>query len=215
MQELAGTMLKEEQKSDRGRITMQMVATVATDCFRRYGVHRTSMADIADTLGVSRQTVYRLFENRSLLLEYVATARMKLLYRKLVKYTSGVQSVHDALVGGMLYSLRVGREDKLLHEIVRQEGDAHFKTFLFGGTAEIQEGMLRVYAPFFAKGRETGEIADNVTDLEIIEWMCNVGAVLNIRDEYDEAEQRRILEKFLVPSILRRPSASTAPIDSA
>lgn len=187
---------------EKARITPQRVAATATECFKRFGVHRTSMNDIADTLGVSRQTVYRVFENRSLLLEYIATTRMKLLFRKLEKYMSTMSTVREAFIEGMLYSIKLGREDVLLHEIVRQEGDAHFKTFLFGGTLEIQQGMLGVFAPFIARGRASGEIADNVADLEITEWMCNIGAVLNIREEYDETEQRRILEKFLVPSIL-------------
>lgn len=197
-------MLKEAKKlPERSRVTAKKVAETATQCFKRFGVHRTSMADIADMLGVSRQTVYRIFENRSLLLEYIATAQMKVLYSKLDKYVSNFESVDEALVDGMLYSIKLGREDDLLHEIVRQEGDAHFRTFQFGGTPEIQEGMLAVFAPFFAKGRAAGQISENVTDIEIVEWMCNIGAVLNMREDYDEPQQRRILEKFFVPSIVR------------
>jgi AcrR family transcriptional regulator len=161
------------------------------------------MSDIADTLGVSRQTVYRIFDNRSLLLEYIATGRMKVLSDKLSKFLKNFDDVREALVEGMIYSIRLGREDQLLHEIVQQEGDAHFTTFLFGGTPEVQEMMLKAYAPFMQEARERGQLASEVTDLEAVEWLCNIGAVLNIREEYDEAEHRRILRKFVVPSLIR------------
>lgn len=185
------------------RLTPQRVAATAVDCFKRFGVHRTSMNDIADTLGVSRQTVYRIFDNRSLLLEYIATGRMKVLSDKLTKFLKDFTDVKEALVEGMIYSVKLGRDDQLLHEIVQQEGDAHFKTFLFGGTPEVQEMMLKAYGPVVRAARERGELASEITDQEAIEWLCNIGAVLNIREEYDEAEHRRILRKFVVPSLLR------------
>lgn len=188
---------------EKNRLTPQRVAATAVDCFKRFGVHRTSMNDIADTLGVSRQTVYRIFDNRSLLLEYIATGRMKVLSDKLTKFLKDFTDVEEALVEGMIYSVKLGRDDQLLHEIVQQEGDAHFKTFLFGGTPEVQEMMLKAYGPFVRAARERGELASEITDQEAIEWLCNIGAVLNIREEYDEAEHRRILRKFVVPSLLR------------
>jgi AcrR family transcriptional regulator len=165
------------------------------------------MNDIADTLGVSRQTVYRIFDSRSLLLEYIATGRLKVLSDKLTKFLKNFTDVREALVEGMIYSVKLGREDQLLHEIVQQEGDAHFKTFLFGGTPEVQEMMLKAYRPFMQAARERGELASEITDLEAVEWMCNIGAVLNLREEYDEVEHRRILRKFMVPSLIRPQAA--------
>ena len=163
------------------------------------------MVDIADAMGVSRQTIYRLFETRTLLLEYIATARVEVLTRKVVQYLSGYRSLAEALVDGLVYAIRLGREDELLREIIKQDGDAHFKTFLFGGTPEVQAFMREVWRPFIASARERGELPSAANDDQIIEWFCNVGAVLNLREDYAESDHRRILKQFVLPLFVSKP----------
>ena len=185
----------------KSRVTRQNVAATAIECFRRYGLHRTSMNDIADAFGVSRQTLYRLFDSRSALLEYIATQRVELLTRNLAKYLAKYERLPDALVDGMAHSIKLGREDELLAEIVRQEGDEHFTTFLFGGTKEVQAAMLEAWQPLLRRARDEGQLADDVTDIQIIEWLSNVGAFLNTRPDYVEEDHRRILRQFVLPSL--------------
>ena len=191
------------KKKSRTPLTRQRVAATAIESFKRFGVHRTSMNDIADTLGVSRQTIYRVFESRTQLLEFIATTRVRLLSQKLIKFLSKFDNLRDALIEGMSYSVKLGREDQLLSEIIREAGDVHFKTFMFGGTAEVQAGMLDALGPFIRHARAEGDLTSKVTDQQVVEWLCNIGAVLNIRQDYNEADHRRILEQFVVPSLLR------------
>lgn len=182
-------------------MTKQKVAAAAIQCFKQFGVHRTSMADIADAYGVSRQTLYRMFENRSVLLEYIATQRIDVLMKNLGKFLSQYNRLSDAIVEGMVYSIKLGRADELLMEIILQEGDAHFTTFQFGGTEQVQKAMRDAWQPLIDASREANEIADGMSDAEIIEWLNNVGHFLNVRPDYNEDDHRRILQKFVVPSL--------------
>jgi AcrR family transcriptional regulator len=185
------------------QVTRENAAAVAVGCFKRFGVHRTSMADIADSMGVARQTIYRLFETRSELLEVIATARVRILTQKVRKLVETFATLEEALVDGIAYSVKLGREDTLLAEIVHQGGDAHFQTFLFGGTEQVQMAMLDAWGPLIVKSREAGTLSRDFSDQEAIEWICNIGAVLNMRDDYDEKAHRRILEQFVVPSLTK------------
>lgn len=189
------------KSNGKKRITKAKVAAVAIQCFKQYGVHRTSMADIADAQDISRQTLYRLFENRSILLEYIATERVRVLMANLAKFLTKFDRLGEAIVDGMAYSIVLGRADALLMEIIHQEGDDHFTTFQFGGTQEVQDAMLTAWEPLIRASREAGEISDDTSDIEIIEWLNNVGAFLNTRADYDEEDHRRILRKFVVPSL--------------
>lgn len=189
------------KKNASTRVTKQKLAATAIQCFKQFGVHRTSMNDIADAYGVSRQTLYRMFENRSVLLEYIATQRVALLMAGLTKFLTKYTRLSDAIVDGMAYSIELGRADTLLTEIIHQEGDAHFTTFLFGGTEQVQKAMRDAWQPLIDASREAGELSDSISDAEIIEWLNNVGAFLNVRPDYNEADHRRILEKFVVPSL--------------
>lgn len=159
------------------------------------------MNDIADMMSVSRQTIYRMFESRSELLEYIATERVDLLAQKLTKFVAQFDTLGEAIVDGMAYSVKLGRADELLVEILRQEGDAHFKTFMFGGTEEVQTLMMNAWGPLIRKARENGELDAGISDVQAIEWICNIGAVLNIREDYDEEDHRRILRQFVIPSL--------------
>jgi AcrR family transcriptional regulator len=197
-----GNDLTDSKKPDaKKRVTKQKVVAAAIQCFKQYGVHRTSMADIADAYGVSRQTLYRMFENRSVLLEYIATQRIDVLMASLGKFLSQYSRLSEAIVDGMVYSIKLGRADELLMEIILQEGDAHFTTFQFGGTEQVQKAMLDAWQPLIDASREANEIADGMSDAEIIEWLNNVGHFLNVRPDYNEDDHRRILQKFVVPSL--------------
>lgn len=194
-------MTDSKKSGGKQRVTKQKVVAAAIQCFKQFGVHRTSMADIADAYGVSRQTLYRMFENRSILLEYIATQRVDILTENLGKFLAKYNRLGEAIVEGMVYSISLGRADALLTEIIHQEGDAHFTTFLFGGTEQVRAGMLAAWKPLIQASRDAGEINDAISDIEIIEWLSNVGAFLNVRPDYNEDDHRRILEKFVVPSL--------------
>lgn len=159
------------------------------------------MNDIADTYGVSRQTLYRLFENRSALLEYIATQRVELLAANLKKFLAQYDRLSDAVVDGMIHAIKLGRADALLTEIIRQEVDAHFTTFLFGGTEKVQAAMGAAWSRVIHASRDAGELAHDVSDRDVVEWLGNVGAFLNVRPDYNEEDHKRILRKFVLPSL--------------
>jgi len=67
----------------------------AADLFSRYGVKRTSMSSVAEAAGVSRQTLYALFENKDELIAAAMSAVIDEIVIDLVDDWQSCQSVDD------------------------------------------------------------------------------------------------------------------------
>lgn len=189
-------------ESEKIAANRQAVADAAVRCFQRYGVHRTSMTDVADEAGMSRQSVYRLFPSRPGLLEYIVGQRIAAMAENLKTYFAEVGSLEEALVEGSLLSVRIGAEDQLFAEIVNQSGEHKLEQFLFRGSKDIQKMMLGLWGPVLNKARSDGKLRAGVTNEQAVAWIRNQHAVLMIRED-DEATRRRHLEAFVVPSLVR------------
>jgi AcrR family transcriptional regulator len=189
--------------NQRDRITRAQVGATAVDCFQKFGVHRTTMLDVANAMGISRQTLYRLFESRPALMEYVATTRVETVANRIADFVTRFEDLQEAIVEGIIFTIKCSREDEILMEITRQSRDAEFTVFLFGGAPEVQKLMLGSWSPLLKKARAAGAISADTTDDQIVDWMCSITAFLNLREDYEDDDHRRILRQFVVPSIVR------------
>ena len=198
-----GSALSEIKRKQRRGVTRQEVARTAIECFARYGVHRTSLIDIAEALGVSRQTLYRLFDNRSELLEFIVTDRVKLIAENLRETTEKSCDIEDALIETITKSIKLAREDRLLVEILHHNIGSDLQTYLFGGAEEVQIAMMNVWGSLIDRARELGRLRDGIGTREAVAWMTNIGAMLNFREDYEETEHRDIVGKFVIPSLLK------------
>lgn len=190
--------------SNKNALTKEQVVEAAEACFRRYGIHRTSMTDVAAALGVARQTLYRVFDTRGKLLAHLAAKRIGELGEALKPQFARFTSLEEALVEGSLISIRSGVEDELLSEVFRHSDDHSFEQFLFKGSPEIQAVMLEIWSPLIDDARKHGRVSQRTTNEEIVEWIRNVHAMLTLRDDYDDQAVRTVLAKFFLPSVLAR-----------
>ena len=62
------------------------IIDAAVRCFERYGPQRTSMNDIADEAGISRRTLYRIFGDRSDLIETLLHRRLAEMGRRVEEH---------------------------------------------------------------------------------------------------------------------------------
>lgn len=188
--------------SNKNPLTREQVIDAATECLEHFGVAKTSMIDVARKLGVTRQTIHRLFETRAILLEAVAEVRIHAAARKLVSMFAAYDDIEEALVYGTLQSLAVGRSDKLLYEI-QQQADHSVDQYMFRGSPMIQQLMLDIWSPVLDRARAEGRIRDGIDNDKIVQWLRNVHAMITMRTDYSEAQQIEMLRDFFVPSIVR------------
>lgn len=188
--------------NNRNGLTRDDVAKAAERCFKLYGVHRTSMTDVADALGVARQTLYRVFDSRTLLLEFISIKRITRLSQKLKVEFKKFGSLEEALIEGSLISLESRHNDPLLEEIFAHSDDHGFEQFVFQGSPEIVAQMLDIWSPFIERARESGQLRPGISNERAVEWIRNIHAVVTLRNDYSLEQQRSLFSDFLVPSLI-------------
>lgn len=187
--------------SSKKPLTKEQILAAAVRCLERHGVAKTSVVDIAAELGVTRQTVHRLFETKGDLLSAVADLRIAKLATRLQQAFRQFDDLGEALVHGSLLSLEVGSSDPIIADI-QAKADHTVDRYMFRGSATVQAVMVSVWGPLIDKAREQGQLRSGLSNDEIVEWIRNVHAMLTLREDYGPAEREAMLRSFLVPSIL-------------
>lgn len=187
--------------SNRNPLTREEVLAAAIDCIERYGITKTSMTDVGKVLGVTRQTVHRIFETRSELFAAVAELRIEKLARQLATKFKKFDCLKDALIEGSLLSITAGQGDAVLNDIL-EGGDHAVDQFMFRGSPIVQRSMMSVWEPLIEDARAKGQLRPTLDNEACIEWIRNIHAMMTLRNDYDENKRRFLFATFLVPAIL-------------
>ncbi len=189
----------------KGDMTPENIAAAAERCFQKFGAQRTTMADIADEAGIARQSIYRVFEDRSSLIRFVLSQRVAMLAEQVRGAFDGYETIEQAIVEGSIVSVRVGRLDPIFNQIVTEATDHSIEVFLSRGTEDVHRLMRSLWIPILKRARAEGQIREGASDDQIIEWLRYIHAILTVRDDLKEAKQREMLRLFILPSILAAP----------
>jgi AcrR family transcriptional regulator len=93
----------------------------ALDCIAAYGVHKTSLSDVADRAGLSRSTVYRTFGDKEGLLRAVAAAEMARFLDELDHAVPWDAPLFDALERAIEFTMRYLSDHAAFQRILRHE----------------------------------------------------------------------------------------------
>ncbi len=83
----------------------QRIITATTRCIERMGVRRTTLSNVAEEVGVTRQTVYRYFPNLAELLNAVAATGAADFLERSRTHLAGARTPLDAVVESMIYAM--------------------------------------------------------------------------------------------------------------
>ena len=192
----------------RGRLV-----DAAEGCFRRFGVAKTTLDDIATEAGVSRATVYRYFDGGrdEIVLEVVlreARAFLNALGRRLDRE----RDLADAIAEGVMYTVAsVEKSDHLAllfaPEVAGQTGSiAGASTALF----ELTTDFLR---PLFDQARKSGQLRSGVASDDAAEFVLRlILSFLTVAGPKtrSHAKQREFLRVF-VSGALVEAAEPTSP----
>ena len=107
---------------------VERIVAAARACLDERGAE-ADLAQVAERLGVTRQTVYRYFPSRRALFETVAAERVDALVERLAAHLAGVDDAGDAVVEVVLHCVRVLPDDPQLAFIAEPgRGDALIMT---------------------------------------------------------------------------------------
>ena len=173
--------------------TAGRILDAAGRCFVARGVTGTTIADVARAAGVSRPTVYRWFADRdALLAAFVQRAARRLGGE--IAVTVGGGDPGGRLVDAVLAAVDGVRADPTLA--------AWFASEAAGAAlgAAAASPVIEALAAAFLGDTDDGEVRARAR------WVVRVTVSLLAMPGRDRAEERALLERFLVPVILGAPA---------
>src|SRR6478672_9759744 len=78
--------------------TRELIIESAFDCFRKHGLDKTTIVDIARAADVSRSTVYEYFRDKAAIVEACAEGASQKFYREMAKAMGRADSLEEKLV---------------------------------------------------------------------------------------------------------------------
>ncbi|HTK67160.1 MAG TPA: TetR/AcrR family transcriptional regulator [Pseudonocardia sp.] len=185
-----------------GTDTRTAAIAAARRCFGRFGVDKTTMEDIAKEAGMARSRLYKSITTRQQVIEGAILERLKEIANEIKPLLAHSPSLADALMTGSLATTAATRGDPELTHLVETANTIRLHTVLTGRDPLAHEAFLSLWQEVFERGRARGELRDDVTDGDLIEWLSGVQMMLSLREDLEPARERRLLAKFLLPAFL-------------
>jgi AcrR family transcriptional regulator len=174
-------------------------------CLERFGIRRTSMADVATAAGLSRATVYNHVPDREALLEAV-TVR---LARAFVAESEPVVRRRRSLaaqVGEAAVFIRAHLGERSFAPAPPGEEDHLLAVLLSARATHLVEAWVAFWDPFLAVAEARGEIRPGLDRRQAGEWIVRLLLSFAVMpsvtvDLDDPAAVRAFVRAHLVPGL--------------
>ncbi|KUI43159.1 TetR family transcriptional regulator [Mycobacterium sp. IS-1590] len=177
----------------RTEVAADRILDAAGELFIQKEAATVGMNEIASAAGCSRATLYRYFENREALYTAYVHRESYRLYREMTEQINALTDPRERLIEGVVASLRNVRESPALA--------SWFATTQRPIGAEMAEESEVIKAL-----TEAFVISLGPDDPELVahraRWLVRVMTSLMLFPGHDEADERSMLEEFVVPIVL-------------
>jgi AcrR family transcriptional regulator len=150
------------------------------------------MHEIARAAGCSRATLYRYFDNRETLHTAYVHREAYALYHRMIESITGIDDPRERLIAGFTTSIAMVRQSPALASWF-----ASTQAPIGGEIAEQSDVIKALTAAFLISlaPDEAGVVARRAR------WLVRVMTSLLIFPGADEADERAMIEEFLVPIV--------------
>jgi AcrR family transcriptional regulator len=183
----------------RTEVAADRILDAAGELFAQQEAATVGMHEIASAAGCSRATLYRYFENREALYTAYVHREAYRLYREMTEQINSVTDPRERLIEGMIASMRNVRESPALA--------SWFATTQrpIGAEMAEQSEVIRALTEAFviSLGPDEPEVV-----AQRARWLVRVMTSLFLFPGHDEADERSMLEEFVVPMVVPRSQAT-------
>jgi AcrR family transcriptional regulator len=173
----------------RTEVAADRILDAAEDLFTRQDAATVGMNEIARAAGCSRATVYRYFENRDALYTAYVHRETYRVFSAMGKRIAGIADPQERLLEGVVASLRCVRESPALSSWF-----ASAQRPIGGEMAERSEVIKALTEAFL------GSLG--IDDVEQrARWLVRVMISLLVFPGHDDADERVMLEEFVLPMV--------------
>jgi AcrR family transcriptional regulator len=150
--------------------TRELIIDSAFASFRRHGLNKTTIVDIARAAGVSRSTVYEYFGDKAEIVEACAEHSSQKFYREMARAMGKGDALEEKLAHAAVFVTRARR-------FVEPEKyfDADEVSLLLTKNAAVLLGeCCEFLAPYLAAARLTGEVRKDLDVTAAGEWFARM-----------------------------------------
>jgi AcrR family transcriptional regulator len=172
--------------------TRELIIESAFDCFRRHGLDKTTVVDIARAADVSRSTVYEYFRDKAAIVEACAEGASQKFYREMATAMRIGATLEEQLVLAAVFVTKARRfiepEDYFDVDEV--------SLLLTKNAAVLLRECTEFLAPYLSAAKLTGEVRKDLDVAAAGEWYARMlfslfstpSSVLNMDDDEVVAE---------------------------
>ena len=183
----------------RTEVAADRILDAAGELFAKKEAASVGMHEIASAAGCSRATLYRYFDSREALYTAYVHREAYRLYREMTDQVASVDDPRERLIEGMMASLRNVRESPAL-----------------------ASWFAKTQRPIGAEMAEQSEVIRALTEAFVISlapdepevvahrarWLVRVMTSLLVFPGHDEADERSMLEEFVMPIMVPSSQAT-------
>jgi AcrR family transcriptional regulator len=150
--------------------TRELIVESAYACFRKHGLHKTTIVDIAKMAGVSRSTIYEYFSDKGAILEASAEHASEQFYREMSKAMARGNSLEEKLSYAAVFVTQARRaiaSEKYFDE------DA-ISLLLTKDAAVLLRECVEFFAPYLSAAKLTGEVRKDLDVEAAGEWFARI-----------------------------------------
>lgn len=173
------------------------ILNVAAKCFKRFGVRRTRLEDIAKEAGVSRPLLYKIYGSRQALMEILIAKEVEDIINDQATYIASYSSFAEAIVEGSVRGIERSRKAKLLSDLMANNTALQMPDLVLDDRKPFKAIAMRIWQPVFEMGRASGEVSAALTNDDLFEWLMSVHYMFLLRNELSADRIRRLLGLFL------------------
>lgn len=150
--------------------TRELIVESAYACFRKQGLQKATIVDIAKVAGVSRSTIYEYFRDKAAIVEACAEHASEWFYRKMSDAMERGGSLEDKLSCAAVF---VTQARRVIASEKYFDVDA-ISLLLTKDAAVLLRECVDFFAPHLAAAKLTGEVRKDLDIQSAGEWFARI-----------------------------------------
>jgi AcrR family transcriptional regulator len=150
--------------------TRALIVESAFDCFRRQGLTKTTIVDIARAAAISRSTVYEYFRDKAEIVEACAEHSSQRFYREMARAMGRGESLEEKLA---LAAVFVTRARRFVEPEMYFDAD-EVSLLLTKNAAVLLRECGEFLAPYLTAAKLTGEVRKDLDVVAAGEWFARM-----------------------------------------
>ena len=150
--------------------TRELIVASAFGCFRKQGLDKTTIVDIARAADVSRSTVYEYFRDKAAIVEACAEGASQKFYREMAKAMGRADSLEEKLV---LAAVFVTKARQFVEPEMYFDAD-EVSLLLTKNAAVLLRECTEFLAPYLTAAKLTGEVRKDLDVAAGGEWYARM-----------------------------------------